>query len=137
MVGSAAISTAGNRHCGGGACLAGCGSALNRAPVRSIRQSRYSPEAGPEALPLYQMNKEKMTSREIAATILSICVARNLDIERVSVWPSQTLGWDASFVAAPALFYAYMTRFESVVIELRAMLELVDEHAAPPNMFSI
>ena len=83
------------------------------------------------------MNKEKMTTREISATVLSFCIARNLDIQSVAVWPSRTLGWDASFVADPALFYLYMTRFENIVIELRATLDLANEFAPSPSKISI
>jgi hypothetical protein len=78
------------------------------------------------------MNKEKMTRKELATTILSYCIARNLDIESVMVWPSQAFGWDASFVADPALFFPYMTRFDNLLIELRAAFDLVDKYAVPP-----
>jgi hypothetical protein len=81
-----------------------------------------------------RMTKEKMTRKELAATILSYCIARNLDIRSVMVWPSQAFGWDASFVAAdPALFFAYMTSFDNLLIELRATFDLVDEYAVPPK----
>jgi hypothetical protein len=45
------------------------------------------------------MIKEKTTGKEIAATILAYCVASNLDIRRVTVWPSEANGWNASFLA--------------------------------------
>jgi hypothetical protein len=78
------------------------------------------------------MSKEKLTAKEIAATILSYCIARNLDIQSVVVWPSQMFGWDASFVADSSLYFPYMTRFNNVMIELRAMFDLIDEYAATP-----
>jgi hypothetical protein len=79
------------------------------------------------------MNKEKMTNKQLAATILSYCIARNLDIRSVMVWPCLTLGWDAAFVAAPAHYFSYMARFDSIVIELRTMFDLADEYAAAPR----
>lgn len=74
------------------------------------------------------MNKEKMTAKEIAATILSCCIARNLDIRRVTVWPNEAYGWDASFLAEFTSISPYMARFESIVFELRAMFDLIDEY---------
>jgi hypothetical protein len=74
------------------------------------------------------MAKEKKTSKEIAATILACCIARNLDIQSVTVWPSEAYGWDASFAAAPALLVPDVTRFEGIVLELRTIFELIDEY---------
>jgi hypothetical protein len=74
------------------------------------------------------MNKEKMTGKAIAATILSCCIARNLDIRRVTVWPSEADGWDASFLADLTSISPYIARFESIVFELRAMCDLIDEY---------
>jgi hypothetical protein len=74
------------------------------------------------------MSKEKMTAKEIAATILSCCIARNLDIRRVTVWPSEAYGWDAAFLAEFKSISTYMDRFERIVFELRAMFDLIDEY---------
>ena len=74
------------------------------------------------------MNKAKMTGKEIAATILSCCIARNLDIRRVTVWPSKANGWDASFLADLTSISPYVARFERIVFELRAMVDLNDEY---------
>jgi hypothetical protein len=74
------------------------------------------------------MNKEKMTGKEITATILSCCIARNLDVRRITVWPSEANGWDASFLADVTSISPYMARFERFVFELRAMFDLIDEY---------
>jgi hypothetical protein len=74
------------------------------------------------------MNKEKMTGKEIAAAILACCIAGNLDIQRVTVWPSEANGWDASFLADLASISPYIARFERIVFELRAMFDLTDEY---------
>jgi hypothetical protein len=74
------------------------------------------------------MNKEKVTGKEIAATILAYCIARNLDIRRVTVWPSEVNGWDASFLADLTSISPYIARFERIVFELRPMFDLIDEY---------
>ena len=74
------------------------------------------------------MNKEKMTGKEIAATIRSCCIARNPDIRRVTVWPSEANGWDASFLADLTSISPCIARFERIVFELRAMFDLIDEY---------
>jgi hypothetical protein len=71
------------------------------------------------------MPKEKTTSKEIAAAILSCCIAHNLNIRRVMIWPSLTFGWDATFDADPAQISPYMARFENIVREFREMFDLV------------
>ena len=74
------------------------------------------------------MTKEKKTGKEIAAAILAYCIASNLDIQRVTVWPSEADGWDASFLADLTSISPYIARFESIVFELRAMFDLIDEY---------
>jgi hypothetical protein len=74
------------------------------------------------------MNKEKMTGKEIAAAILAYCIASNLDIRRVTVWPREASGWDASFLADLTSISPYMARFERIVSELRATCDLIDEY---------
>jgi hypothetical protein len=74
------------------------------------------------------MKKEKMTAKEIAATILAYCIAHNLDIRRVTVWPSGANGWDACFLADFTSISPYMARFERIVFELRAMFDQIDEY---------
>jgi hypothetical protein len=51
-----------------------------------------------------------MTGKEIAATILAYCIASNLDIRRVTVWPSEANGWDASFLADLTSISPYVAR---------------------------
>jgi hypothetical protein len=75
-----------------------------------------------------QMTKEKKTSKEIAATILACCIACNLDIRRVTVWPTAANGWDASFLADLTSISPYISRFERIVFDLRAMFDLIDEY---------
>ena len=70
------------------------------------------------------MTKEKMTSKEIAAAILSCCIAHNLDVRRVMIWPNPTFGWDAAFEADSALRASYMAKFENIVREFRATFDL-------------
>ena len=74
------------------------------------------------------MNKEKMTGREIAATILAYCIARNLNIRRVTVWPREASGWDASFLADLTSISPYWPGSNGIVFELRAMFDLTDEY---------
>jgi hypothetical protein len=74
------------------------------------------------------MTKEKKTSKEIAAAILAYCIACNLDVRKVTVWPSEANGWDASFLADLTSISPYIARFESIVFELRAMFDLIDEY---------
>jgi hypothetical protein len=77
-----------------------------------------------KTLQLRPMTKEKMTSTEIAAAILGCCIARNLNVRRVVIWPSLTFGWDATFDADPALIAPYMAKFENIVREFREMFDL-------------
>jgi hypothetical protein len=71
------------------------------------------------------MPKEKITSKEIAAAILCCCIAHNLDVRRVMIWPSPTFGWDAAFDADSGLRAHYMGTFENIVREFRETFELV------------
>jgi hypothetical protein len=47
------------------------------------------------------MVKEKRTKKDLETTILACCIARDLDVQRVVVWPTKTFGWYAGFAAAP------------------------------------
>jgi hypothetical protein len=73
------------------------------------------------------MVKEKRTKKELETTILGCCIARNLDVQRVIVWPSQTFGWYAGFAAAPALMVPYRASFERIVAELRQDFDLGEQ----------
>jgi hypothetical protein len=42
------------------------------------------------------MVEEKRTNKELETTMLGCCIARDLDVERVIVWPSGRDGWDAT-----------------------------------------
>ena len=53
------------------------------------------------------MVKEKRTKKELETTILACCIARDLDVQRVVVWPIKTFGWYAGFAAAPRLLVPY------------------------------
>jgi hypothetical protein len=88
--------------------------ALSLADLRSPRQ-----------VPEKAISKENMTSKEIAAAILTCCIAHNLNIRRVMIWPSLSFGWDATFDADPALISPYMAKFENIVREFREMFDLV------------
>ena len=39
------------------------------------------------------MVKEKRTKKELETTTLACCIARDLDVQRVVVWPTKTFGW--------------------------------------------
>jgi hypothetical protein len=41
------------------------------------------------------MVKEKRSKNELETTILACCIARDLDVQRVVVWPTKALGWYA------------------------------------------
>jgi hypothetical protein len=71
-----------------------------------------------------RMVKEKRTNKELETTILGCCIARDLDVERVIVWPSGRDGWDATYTAAPALMVLYRTRFERIVTDLQKDFDL-------------
>jgi hypothetical protein len=70
------------------------------------------------------MVKEKRTKTELETTILGYCIARNLDVQRVVVWPSKTNGWDAGFAAASVLLVPYRAGFERIVADLRKDFDL-------------
>lgn len=74
------------------------------------------------------MIKEKKTSKEIAAAILAYCIDSNLDIRRVTIWPSEAHGWDASFLADLTSNSPYIAQFESIVFELRTVFDLTDKY---------
>lgn len=38
------------------------------------------------------MVKEKRTKKELETTTLACCIARDLDVQRVVVWPTKTFG---------------------------------------------
>jgi hypothetical protein len=73
------------------------------------------------------MVKDKRTKTELETTILGCCIARNLDVQRVVVWPSKTNGWDASFAASSALLAPYRLGFERIVAELRKDFDLGEQ----------
>ncbi len=64
---------------------------------------------------------------ELETTILGFCIGRNLNVQRVVVWPSKTYGWNAGFAAAPALTVPYGARFQRIVAELREDFDLDEQ----------
>jgi hypothetical protein len=74
------------------------------------------------------MVKEKRTKKELETTILACCIARDLDVQRVVVWPTKTFGWYwyAGYAAAPALLVPYRKTFERIVAEWQEVFDLAE-----------
>jgi hypothetical protein len=73
------------------------------------------------------MVKEKRTKNELETTILACCIARDLDVQRVVVWPTKAFGWYAGFAAAPRLLVPYRARFERIVAEWQEVFDLAEQ----------
>jgi hypothetical protein len=73
------------------------------------------------------MVKEKRTKKELETTILACCIARDLDVQRVVVWPTRTFSWHAGFAAAPGLLVPYRARFDRIVAEWQEVFDLAEQ----------
>ena len=49
-----------------------------------------------------------------------------MNIQSVTVSPSKIYGWEANYLAAPALLTTYATDFDRIVAELRASFDLAE-----------
>jgi hypothetical protein len=74
-----------------------------------------------------RMVKEKRSKNELETTILACCIARDLDVQRVVVWPTKALGWYAGFAAVPQLLVPYRARFERIVAEWQEVFDLAEQ----------
>ena len=73
------------------------------------------------------MVKEKRTKKELETTILACCIACDLDVQRVVVWPTKTFSWYAGFAAEPRLLVPYRPRFERIVAEWQEVFDLAEQ----------
>lgn len=73
------------------------------------------------------MVKEKRTKSELETTILACCIACDLDVQRVVVWPTHKFGWYVGFAAAPRLLGPYRARFERIVAEWQEVFDLAEQ----------
>jgi len=68
--------------------------------------------------------KEQKTKGELEDMITERCDAARMRIPSVTVSPSKVYGWEANFMATPALVQGYLSHFEAIVRELRAQYDL-------------
>jgi hypothetical protein len=72
----------------------------------------------------FMLPKEEKTQSELERIITERCDTAGIRIASVTVSASRVSGWEANFMAAPALIQGYLPQFEAIVRELRARYDL-------------
>jgi hypothetical protein len=62
----------------------------------------------------------------LEATILDRAREADMKLHSVMVFPSETLGWEADFMAVPGLVRQYTAPFKGIVQQLREEFDLAE-----------